>query len=79
MTIRYNTYLKLKEAIKEYSYNLLSENKIDNIIYKHFLKKYKFIIFENSKGILQRFSLPYWYSESEYKAARKVFKIFINH
>lgn len=78
MRITYQILTKLRQALREYSKGKVPDNVLDNAIFKHFMLKFKHMVFENKKGILRAFDLPYWYTKGQYKAIRKLFKTFIN-
>lgn len=58
MVLTYNTYCNLLSAIDEYTNMQYGRNQISNIIFKHYVTKYKSFIAENNKRYKKLFRIP---------------------
>lgn len=76
MYISYGKFIKLKEALNEYSKRKLEDNILDNAIFNHFVPKYFRVVFQNKHGVKAVFMDRR--EKSAYKQERKNFKKFIN-
>lgn len=70
MVLTYSTFCNLIFAIDEYTNKQYSKNYITNVIFKHYITRYKSFIAENKVGYKKLIRIPL------YRSASKVMKDF---